>query len=301
LVVRIAAIAAVVAGVVWMLRGIDRVALGDALARAAIWPLVIAAAINFGLIGCKAVAWRILLGPAYPVATRRLVGYTITSCAASAILPLRAGELVRVWLLRDRDGVPTSHAAAVAVAEKLLDVVAMLILVAPMPWLVRDLPAALGWWIGGLALAVIAALAGLRWAARSARDPDSWLGRFLAATTVVHRPRTFATVVAVLVASWLIDLAMIDLVLWAVGVDLPVGAGVLVLFGVNLTIAIPSTPGQLGALELGAVVALQLLHVDRERSLAFALLYHALQVIPIVVVGLAVNSRAMFARPAQRS
>jgi glycosyltransferase 2 family protein len=294
-ILRAVAIAVVVGAVMWVIHGIDIASLGAVLAGAHLWPLVVAAAINFGLIACKAISWRILLGPAYPVPIARLISYTVTSCAASVIVPLRGGELIRLWLLRDRDGVPVTHSAAVAMAEKLLDIVSMLILVAPLPWLVRDAPASLTRWIAVLAIGVIVALVVLR--AVSQRLPrTSWFGRFLEGMTIVHRPRVFAATVGVLFASWLIDLAMISLVMWAVGIDLPIGAGVLVLFTVNVTIAVPSTPGQFGALELGAMLGLHLLHVSEEKSLAFALAYHALQVVPIVVVGLALNARVLVSR-----
>src|SRR5262249_3563442 len=153
---------------------------------------------------CKAIAWRLLLDPAFPVPIARLFGYTVTSCAASVLLPMRAGELVRLWLLRDRDGVPITHSTAVALAEKLLDVVAMLILVAPLPWWIDDLPASLGRWIAALAVGALAALVALRIGA--ARLPRaSWLGQLIDAMSVVHRPRTFVATVGVLLIGWLID------------------------------------------------------------------------------------------------
>jgi glycosyltransferase 2 family protein len=280
---------------VHVLRGMDFAALGRALSSARLWPLLIVVIGNFGLLACKAVAWRILLGPSYPVPIPRLLGYTVTAYAASVILPFRAGELVRVWLLRDRDGVPALRSAAVAMAEKLLDIASMLLLVVPLPWLVDGLPASLGWWIAGLAAGVIAALVAL-WAVATRFPRSGWLGRFLDAMSVIHRPRVFLATVAVLFASWLVDLAMIGLVMWAVGIDLPIGAGVLVLFAINVTIAIPSTPGQLGAFELGAIMSLHLVGVSDEDSLAFALIYHALQIVPIVLAGLALNARALVSR-----
>lgn len=294
------AISVVAAGVVWMVRGIDLDAFGRVLSSTRWWPIAVAAVINFGLIGCKAVAWRLLLGPAYPVPLRRLFDYTVTSCAASVILPLRAGELVRLWLLRDRDGVPIAHAAAVAMIEKLLDIVSMVILVVPLPWLVEDLPSSLGRWITVLATGVLCVLVVLGLVAtRLARA--SFAARFADAINVVRRPRVFAATLAVLLASWLIDLVMISLVAWAVGIELSIGAGILVLFSVNLAIAVPSTPGQLGTLEVGAVVGLHVLGVSGEKSLAFALAYHVLQVVPVVLVGLALNARVLVSGGRERS
>lgn len=293
--VRAVGVAIVVAGVAWMVRKVDVAVLGRALAEARVWPIVVAAALNFGLIACKAVGWWILLGPRHRVPVPRLISYTITSCAASVILPMRAGELIRLWLLRDRDGVPIAHAAAVALAEKLLDIVSMLLLAAPLPWLIGDLPAALDWWLAGLAVGVIATLVTLR-VVGPRLDPASWPGKLAAGLSAVHRPRVFVATVAVLFLGWLLDLAMVMLVLSALHVDLPLGAGVLVLLAINVTVALPSTPGQVGALELGAMVGLQLMGVSQEQSLAFAVAYHALQVVPVVLAGLALNMPVLLVR-----
>ena len=49
----------------------------------------------------------------------------------------------------------------------------------------------------------------------------------------------------------------------------------------NLAIAIPSTPGHLGALEAGASLGLIAVGVDRESALAFALVYRVVQWVPV--------------------
>jgi uncharacterized membrane protein YbhN (UPF0104 family) len=76
------------------------------------------------------------------------------------------------------------------------------------------------------------------------------------------------------------------LVLAAVHVSLPWAAPLVVLLAISAATAMPSTPGHVGTLELAAVGALMLLGVGREQALAFALLYHAMQVIPVTLIGL---------------
>ena len=84
-------------------REIDLDALGEAFACVR-WPIIVAAVINFCVIACKAIAWRFLLGERHPVPVIRLFNYTLSACAASVILPLFGGELIKRWLLRNRDG-----------------------------------------------------------------------------------------------------------------------------------------------------------------------------------------------------
>ncbi len=295
LVLRLAVIAAVAAGVWYMLRGLDLDALGRALGRARPELLVAAAVINFAILLCKAASWWIMLAPEHPVPLLRLYRLTISAFAASVLVPARAGEVMRIFVLKKQDGVPATRSAAVAVAEKLFDAVSMLMVMAPVPWLVPALPASAGWWLGGLAIAALVAIAILRLLLDRVH-PHGWLGRFMAGMEVLRRPRKLAATIAVLVASWLVDLVLVWCVLAAVGIDLPLADGLVILFCLNLTVALPSTPGGVGALELGALFALDLLHVEREPALAFALLYHAVQVIPLVAVGLVLDARLLFGR-----
>src|SRR5215813_10494385 len=118
LTVRIIAIAAIVAALWWFFQKLDFAKLGEALGNAKVWPLIVAAALNFGCLWGKALCWHIMLLPRFVVRVRRLFRYTIATFAASAIAPARAGEVLRIWILKRREGVPVSDTAAVAVAEK---------------------------------------------------------------------------------------------------------------------------------------------------------------------------------------
>jgi len=73
---------------------------------------------------------------------------------------------------------------------------------------------------------------------------------------------------------------------------MPRNPALFVLLAVNIAIAVPS-PGNAGTLELGAVLALQAVGVDHNRALAFALLYHSGQVLPVVLLGL-LQSRSTY-------
>lgn len=317
--IRILVIAVIVAGLWWFVREMDVAKLGESLRSAKAWPLVLAAALNFVCLWGKAVCWRIMLAPRHKVSVARLFRYTIAAFAASAIAPARAGEVLRVWTLKRRDGVPAADTAAVAVAEKLLDGISMLILVAPVPLLLRGLPSlAVGTIVGCAAIAIVLFIGLFIAVGRVARgdaaqngvgngvprdaapveasSKPSLIRRFLAGMHVLRSPKRLLGSLVLLVLVWSADLGEVMAVLYALDIDLPIAAGMLVLFSLNLTIAIPSTPAQAGALELGAVAALELLHVGHEKALAFALLYHALQVVPLIAAGLILEYRLVLGR-----
>ncbi|CAN5468369.1 lysylphosphatidylglycerol synthase transmembrane domain-containing protein [soil metagenome] len=296
LLVRVLTIALIVAALWFLIRKIDWTKLGATIATASLWPLLVAAVVNYVLLVGKAVCWRIMLAPRYDVPTLRLVRYTIVAFAASVLAPARAGELLRVWLLKKRDGVPTADVAAVAITEKLLDGVTMSILVAPLPWLLPDLAA----WVTN-SIMICAALAllafiGLYIAVGRIKDPTSWFARLIAGMEILRSPARLGSAMATLMVVWLADWVMIWLVAHAVGIAMPIGAGLLILFTLNLAITAPSTPAAVGALEVGVLAATRLLHIPDEQALAFALLYHAIQIVPLVVVGLALEWRLVLGK-----
>jgi uncharacterized membrane protein YbhN (UPF0104 family) len=90
---------------------------------------------------------------------------------------------------------------------------------------------------------------------------------------------------------------MIGLSLAAVGIRVPVGAWFLVLLTVNLAVAVPSTPGQVGVHEAAAILALGALRVGVSEALVFALLYHAAHVLPLAGLGLLGLRRGVRSHP----
>lgn len=295
---RVVVIAAVVAALWWFVHKMDFAALGRAFRTAKLWPLFVAAGLNFVCLWGKSASWHIMLRPRHHVSVRRLFRYTIAAFAASAIAPARAGEVLRVWTLKRRDGVPPAETAAVAVAEKLLDGVTMIILVAPVPWLVPGLPA---WVDRAIALAAAVAIVAfivlyIALGRLRGREPTTLIGRFLAGMHVLRSPRRLTGAMAVLFIVWFADLGEILSVLYALDVRLSVWSAILILFSLNLAIMVPSTPAQVGALELGAMAALEVLGVPSEPALAFAVLYHGLQIVPLIAVGLLLELRMVLGK-----
>lgn len=272
---------------------VDWNVLGHALRNAAPWPLAVATVLFFATLLGKALLWQILLAPKNNVGIGRLYRYTIAAFAGSVLAPARAGEVLRVIALKTRDGVPIADSSAVAVTDKLLHGVALLVLAAPLPFLLPNLPT----WVShalltcaciALVLLVAAYVAVGRVAANSA---SSWFSRFLAGMHAVREPKRLFGALALITLVWAVDMLSIVAVMHAVHVDISPSGALFVLFTLNLSIALPTTPANVGTLQLGALVATRLLGIPNEPGLAFALLYHAIQIIPLLVVGFVLEFR----------
>ena len=71
--------------------------------------------------------------------------------------------------------------------------------------------------------------------------------------------------------------------------QLPVSAAVGVLVMINIGIALVATPGNVGSFELTTAGALALWGVAPETGLSVAIAMHAIEVVPPVLLGLAVS------------
>ena len=290
LALRIALGATVFSACVWFVRGLPLRSLWQALSSASL-PLVLAAAtLNLVQVGFRAAVVRTLLLPVRVVPLSRLYRYSLTTFAANNVLPGRAGEIVRVYLLRNREGVPTAAAVALALVEKAFEVLAMLLVVAPAPLLLPGLPRSVALAVKLLALGGVVVWVAAWLLARSVRDPapgqaEGWFSRLARGAQIIRRPRLALVALGFSVAGWVTDAVEVWLVLQAVGIDVPWAAAQLTLLVLNLAIAIPTTPAALGPFEAAAVGALALLGVPMAPALAFALIYHGMQIIPVTLLG----------------
>ncbi len=265
--------------------------------RSAAWPLVLLAAVlNLALNGAaRVLRFSALLG--FLVGrgtwgTAIVCGPTVlVTRALNSVLPGRAGEAFRIVHLQRRLSLPVETVVAAVVAEPLVEGLSLAL---PGALLLAVLPASAPF-VRGLALFVALVAAGLlllaiggraRKGKRHGPARGRFLARVLAALTRFASLRVWLGALLWATLSDAVDVAMIALCLAAVGAPLGLVQWVLVLLVVNVAILVPS-PGNLGTLEAGAVVALLFLGVERPTGLAFALLYHAAHLFPVLLAGLA--------------
>ncbi|MFI6132896.1 lysylphosphatidylglycerol synthase transmembrane domain-containing protein [Micromonospora sp. NPDC051141] len=273
--------------VLWrFLRGIDVDRFTAALRGADYRLLVLAVLLNVGAQFVRGASWTAMLGARHPVRFGTLLRYELAAQAASSLTPARAGEVMRLWMLR-REGVPVTVTTALIVLKKSIGAVGVALLALPVPLL-------LGFtgWVPGVVLAITAAmvahLALLVWVAH--RKPGAKLPAFLRGLVdgmyFLRDRRGFAGASAWILLGEIADAAAAFVVLRALHMNLSFAAAILVLFFIDFANALPSAPAQLGTFEAGALYALGLLGVSPDLALAFTLVFHAQQAMPQIVVGL---------------
>lgn len=221
--------------------------------------------------------------------------------AASALLPMRAGEAVRTELLARATGIGRATALGTVALDHSVNGVVMFAFAALLPALLPvPLWAAIAVWVG--MAGAIALVLTLLWLAR---HPGHTLpsGRIASAVArarsglmAARNPRAVGEAALFAASAWMLEILLTLFALSAFHLphDLPHAMGVL--FGVNLALAIPSPPASLGNFELGAGSALVAFGGDPGHAAAFAIGLHAIQLLPTLVMGGLML--AVFRRPA---
>lgn len=284
----------------WFVRTLDLPAVGRTLARAS-WEYVsLGVLLTLAGIWAQALRLRLLTAPTRRVSTWKIARYLLASHAANNLLPARAGEVLRVYLMRVREGVAATTSVALILVERAAEMVTLVCLVVPLPMLLPSLPATARRVIMLATLGVVVGAAILALSLRWSRGRLSgWIARLFEAFRAAGSPSLVAATLGLSMVNWLLECVAILAILRALDLQAPLVAPFLVVFSINLAIALPTTPAQVGAYELGAAAALGFVGVEGEHAVAAAILCHAIQVVPSTLLGISGVPLALAARKAQ--
>jgi len=291
--------------VVWLFASVDLRALGGQLALTD-WRLAaVSAAVNLASLWTRAWRWRWLFPPG--VHPPGLVPAVMIGYMANNVLPLRAGEVVRVYVVSRRWSAAGAGerfwlVLATLVVERVLDSLTVVAILATLVLLI-SVPPALEWAaavvlvIDAVAVAVLVATAARPGTTRSLarRLTRRWPRLERLATHVVdtslrgldgiRAPAHWPPLALWTAAAWVLPAAAAWLMLRAARVDVPFLAAWAVLAAVGLGVSIPSAPGYVGVWHAAAVLALGIFGVPPAVALGFALLLHASHYVPVTLVG----------------
>jgi uncharacterized protein (TIRG00374 family) len=266
----------------------------------------------------RARRWQVLLEPVGAAHLSTALRTTVIGYAANSLLPARAGEVLRPYLLARREGLRATAAFATIIVERFLDLatVALLfgvfVVAADAATLEADPKLFAAVRAGGV-LAALLAVGVLVVFAVLAGHPErlgaltNRLTRALPARigkALVHAVRTFAEGLAVMrrpalvgrafvlsLPLWLSIAAGIWLVARAFHITIPFTGAFLILALLTVGVAVP-TPGAVGgfhyAFRVGATV---FYGVPNERAVGAAIVLHAVSFLPVALVGLVFMAR----------
>jgi uncharacterized protein (TIRG00374 family) len=269
--------------------------------RGTLWVfLALSIVVNFVSMWARAWRWTYLFPPG--PRPRRLFRSLLIGYMGNNLLPLRAGEVVRIYIA-SRHGPRFWTTFATVVVERVLDGLALGLIVGGL-LLVVPVSAEMRWSIAVflavdlaalLVLVLIAVAPGVcRVLIETIFHRVGWLERRLIALLGtmteglrgLRTPRHAIPLALSSVAIWVFLALSVWTAMHAAHLDLPLAASWVVLAFLGLGVSLPSSPGFVGVIQAAVVLALTLYAVPRAEALSFSLLLHASQFFPVTAVGL---------------
>ena len=276
------------------------------------WLTALAVIVGTCMFPLRARRWRPILDPIAPnLPFSPLWRSTAIGMMANNILPARAGELVRAFMLSRLTPVPFSASFASLVVDRAFDAVVVLLLMVlamfdprfPADATIAGRPASHVAGSGLLLVLVLAAalyaivffpdrliklyeLFARRVAPRFEERGRIMLRSFAEGLSVLRHPLRFIAVLWWALLHWLVQALAFYIMFFAVGIEAPFSAALFVQGLIVIGVALPSTPGYFGLFEAAAKASLMLYGVSDSLAVAWAVIYHILSLIPITVFGL---------------
>lgn len=252
----------------------------------------------------KSWRWTDLLSPSKPLRTAELFPAVMIGYAATAILPMQMGELVRTYIVSREHEIPYARVLGSIAIERVFDLLSVLALLGLIFVMGQGVPpvmrtagylVAAGCGVALLATAllvtrtdgVIAVLQRLLcWLPAALLQKIGLQLRELAnGFSVLREPAILIRVGINSLVQWLLMGGCILVSLWAFDIEVPLSAAAMVLAATIIGISLPTSPGYIGNIQLAFALALTPYGVSKEGALAASLFYHALAYVTVVLVG----------------
>ena len=244
------------------------------------WLLAVLLATYTGAVWLRAVAWNCLL--THRTGVFPLFGALQASLLVNHLMPFKAGEAARIYLV-SRRGVQLGEATATTAVARLLDVAVLTVIAAGLGALVVSDARGIG--AEGLALPAVAVvgvgaalvLVRSRRASRSLPRPVSvWIGML---RTHLNQLTASQVGLAALwtVPSWVLEAGVVLVAAEAIGVELSLTQAVAVTAFTIAAQVFHFTPGNIGVYEASMTGALFALGIPPEQGLALSVLTHGLK------------------------
>jgi glycosyltransferase 2 family protein len=298
-------IATVLAAVLlyYSVRGIEWGQVAHVVAGASVGGLLLTAAIATVNLLLRAYRWRLLLNAEGNVSIPTAFWATTAGYFGNNFLPARGGELVRTFMISAGSGLETAYVLATALSERAVDAVTLVIIGAGVLLMLPNPP---GWLagvarpsavvaliaVGGIALLPLLRNVGARAIGRApfphAVRPKliATMDHALRGMRAFHDGRRICGFVALTAVIWCLDATGTMVVAAALGLTMPVPAAFLLIAGLGLGSALPSTPGYVGIYQFVAVTVLAPFGYTRADAIAFILVAQALSYVVIGFWGL---------------
>ena len=286
-----------IASLVWALRDSHLSELRDDVATLSWWWVAAAVAAGISVYLWQAMRWQILLRPVERIGFWETVRAVYVGLFTSEVLPLRAGEVLRCYLLSSRTRLPLSVSLTSVALERIFDGIwlclcmFLVLLYVPIPRGLRYLVD------GGYFLAIVVVGAALvfsfalfrRHHARAAFSGSRWRRQFqvlIDDLEIIGHSRYLLLSFLQSLPYLLLQAIPIFAAFRAYGFDLPWGAAFALMVILRMGAVLPQAPGNLGLFQFLARECLEkIFNVVPDEAARFSLVLWGLITLPLLAGG----------------
>ena len=252
----------------------------------------------------RAVRWRFMLNDDIPlrqVFHIQNIGYMLTM-----LLPFRIGDVARAVLIGNVPPITLARGVSTMVVERILD---MMFIIAMLPFTLAEVETLPSWMqtgargfgiaaLGAIVILIVAAnqrpfaqrIAIFIFNRMAFLNTEAWARRvddLLAGLKSLTRLKDGFILLVLSILVWLPIIFAYYMTMTAVNIQPTWAMAGFVVCAAAFSVAAPSSPGQVGVFHAAVTVALtQVLHQPEGASTSFAFLYHALNMLTMVALGL---------------
>ncbi|MCA9949905.1 MAG: flippase-like domain-containing protein [Anaerolineales bacterium] len=290
---------------VYALQGLKLTEVFSQVQRANYYWLIPAVAVYFVAVWARTWRWDYMLRPIKKIPIRRLFPVVVIGYMGNNVYPFRAGELLRSFVLYEREDVAIGASMATVIVERVFDGLVMLMFVfvalplTPIPSESVQTLVVFASIAFFAALIVFFGLAAkpdifynlaakiLNWLLpeRFAKPTLDFLARFLEGLESLRSFRNVVMIFLTSVVIWLLETVKYWFVMQAFDFHVTFFALMLMNGVVNLFTTLPSAPGYVGTFDTPGIETLVLYGVARTTATAYTLVLHAALWLPITLLG----------------
>jgi uncharacterized protein (TIRG00374 family) len=305
---KIAGYAVAVLCLLWVFHGVKVRELIGSVTAINWWWIALALFFDIFSYACQGLRWDLLLHPIGRISTFRATEAIYAGLFVNEILPMRPGEVLRMYLVSRWAGVRFSQVIPSILVERYFDAIwlalafGIIVLAVPLPRYLVDAEEILGITaLAGTALFIYLVFRKRSGGAAESGGPVGrwrpvrWISGLLDKTTHgirdIGRSRFLYSSFAVSLLLLVGQMLSYWLVMVAYGLPLSFWNGAAIFLIVHIGTAIPSAPSNVGTYQFFTVVGLTLFGIDKTLATSFSVVVFFILTIPLWAIGMLVFGR----------
>jgi uncharacterized protein (TIRG00374 family) len=300
---RIVGVGVPIAAITWAVTGVDFGVVVRTWTDANRWLLVAVLGLTTTDLVFRALAWKVTIGPLKRTSMRHVLPSYLIGMFSNVVLPMKLGDVAGSYYLGRSERMSKTALVSTALIQRIFEGMTLVVVIGAVGML-SSLPLIIQRGVvlfvmlvalvaGGMYLVVagrekilrLVTYVMQRYFRRVSRRVPVLVHALFEGAAAIRNARVVALIVVLHLCSWAVQVAMVKLMAQALHLPLDFPGAAVVLIVINIGIALPLAPGNIGTYQLLAIVALSLFSVSKSRALGFGVLFQLIQGVPVVIGG----------------